>query len=181
MLPLAWGATPDEHARPYPADTLVDRPLLLTRAVDVAAPVPLTWRWLCQVAVAPYSYDWIDNGGRGSPRELTRGADELVLGQAMAKVFTLTSYDVAHQWTALTDARGRRLFGPCAMTFAAEPSGADSRIVCRLAVAAGSPLERVRAQALAWGDLVMMRKQLHTLKELAERDARRQAGSSPAS
>jgi hypothetical protein len=173
MLPLVWGATADEHARAYPADPLVEHPLLLTRAIAVSAPAPLTWRWLCQVAVAPYSYDLIDNRGRRSPRTLTPGADSLTLGQTMAVVFTLTSYDAPHQWTAVTDARGERLFGPCAMTYAAEPAGPTaSRIVCRLAVASGGPLHRVRARALAWGDLVMMRKQLLTLRDLAERDAR---------
>ena len=65
-----------------------------------------------------------------------------------------------------------RLFGPVAMTYAAEPEGTDSRIVCRLAVDASGPLARARAHALAWGDLVMMRRQLLNLKALAERDAR---------
>ena len=145
--------------------------LLLTRAISVAAPRELTWRWLCQIAVAPYSYDWIDNRGRRSPDALTPGADELSVGQVMAVVFRLTSYDAGHHWTAVTDSRGRRLFGRVAMTYAAEPDGADSRIVCRIAVAARGPVARVRAQALAWGDLVMMRRQLLNLKALAERDA----------
>jgi hypothetical protein len=145
----------------------------MTRAIGVSATVDVTWRWLCQIAVAPYSYDWIDNRGRRSPRELTPGADRLELGQTMAVVFRLVSVENGHDWTAVTDRRGERLFGPVALTYAAEPDPSGSRIVCRLAAAAGSPFRRVRATALAWGDLVMMRKQLRTLKELAERDARR--------
>jgi hypothetical protein len=160
-------------ARHYPADDLVPDALLLTRAIAVAAPAPVTWRWLCQVSVAPYSYDWIDNRGRLSPQELTPGADRLEVGQTMAVVFHLVACDDGHHWTAVTSARGRRMFGPVAMTYAAEPAGAESRIVCRLAVAARGPLERVRAHALAWGDLVMMRRQLLNLRALAER-----AGSS---
>jgi hypothetical protein len=89
----------------------------------------------------------------------------------MAVVFRLTSFADGHQWTALTSPRGQRLFGQVAMTYAAEPDGAGSRIVCRLAVAPGGPLARARAHALAWGDLVMMRRQLRNLKALAERDA----------
>jgi hypothetical protein len=143
----------------------------MTRAIGVAAPPALTWLWLCQIAVAPYSYDLIDNWGRQSPQTLTPGADRLETGQTMAVVFRLTSCDDGHQWTALTTRRGRRLFGPVAITYAAEPDGPDSRIVCRLAVAAGSRLDRVRAQMLAWGDLVMMRRQLLNLKAFAERDA----------
>jgi hypothetical protein len=171
-LPLVWGATSDEVSRPYPADDLVPEPVRLTRAVTVAAPVDVTWRWLCQVAVAPYSYDWIDNRGRRSPRELTPGADRLQVGQPMAVVFRLTSFEEGHHWTALTGPRGERLFGPCAMTYAAEPDPSGSRIVCRLTAAGDSRLRRGRAHALAWGDLVMMRKQLLTLKALAERTAR---------
>ncbi|HEY0951748.1 hypothetical protein [Nocardioides sp.] len=167
-LPQVWGATPAEVARAYPADTAVGpAPLLLTRAIDVAAPVDLVWRWLCQVAVAPYSYDWIDNRGRRSPRRLTPGADRLEVGQTMAVVFRLVSFESPHHWTAVTTPRGERLFGPVAMTYAAEPG----RIVCRIAVARRGRVDRLRGHLLAWGDLVMMRKQLRTLRALAERDA----------
>jgi hypothetical protein len=166
-----WGATREEAARHYPADDLVPDALLLTRAISVGAPPGLTWRWLCQVAVAPYSYDWIDNRGRRSPDALTPGADRLVVGQPMAVVFRLTSFEDGHHWTALTSPRGQRMFGPVAMTYAAEPAGPGSRIVVRLAAAADGPLRRARAHALAWGDLVMMRRQLLNLKALAERDA----------
>jgi hypothetical protein len=171
-LPLTWGATRAEARRPYAADHLVDGTMLtMTRGISVAAPPELTWRWLCQIAVAPYSYDWIDNRGRRSPRTLTPGADHLVLGQPMAVVFELVAFDAPHHWTALTTARGRRLFGPVAMTYAAEPAEHGSRIVCRIVVAQDGPVGWAWSRLLAWGDLVMMRKQLLTLKALAERDA----------
>lgn len=89
----------------------------------------------------------------------------------MAKVFVLTSFDEPHQWTGITTPRGQKLFGPVAMTYASEPNGERSRIVGRLAAAAPNRVTRLRAEALAWGDLVMMRKQLRVLKELAERQA----------
>ena len=171
-LPLTWGATRAEARRPYAADHLVDGTMLtMTRGISVAAPPELTWRWLCQIAVAPYSYDWIDNRGRRSPRALTPGADHLVLGQPMAVVFELVAFDAPHHWTALTTARGRRLFGPVAMTYAAEPADHGSRIVCRIVVAQDGPVGWAWSRLLAWGDLVTMRKQLLTLKSLAERDA----------
>lgn len=175
-LPAVWGATAAEVRRRYPADDLLAgdvRPL--TRAIDVAAPRALTWRWLCQVAVAPYSYDLIDNLGRRSPQQLTPGADDLRVGQRMAVVFRLTSFEAPRQWTALTTPRGELLLGPVAMTFAAEPGpGAArdaSRIVCRLVTRVDGLASRARAGLLAWGDLVMMRRQLLNLKGLAERDA----------
>lgn len=166
-LPWVWGATPAEAARAYPADDLVaGRPM--TRAVAVAAPTPVLWRWLCQIAVAPYSYDLVDNLGRRSPRELTPGAEHLEPGQPMAVVFRLTSYVDGHQWTAVT--RRSRLLGTTSITYAAEPDGPErSRLVCRMVTSWPRPA----ADALAWGDLVMMRKQLHTLRDLAEQHGRR--------
>jgi hypothetical protein len=171
QLPLVWGASADEVARRYPSDELLPDGLAMTRAISVAAPPELTWRWLCQMAVAPYSYDWIDNRGRKSPQTLTPGADQLELGQTMAVVFKLESFNAPHQWTGLTTERGERLFGPVAMTFASEPEGKGSRIVGRLVAGTTGPFTKVRAHALAWGDLVMMRRQFLNLKGLAERDA----------
>ena len=173
-LPLVWGATEAEVARRYPADEMYDGPTMaLTRAVSVAAPATLTYRWLCQVAVAPYSYDLIDNRGRRSPTTLTPGADSLAVGQVV-EVFTLTEVAPGHQWTGRTEGGPRRVFGDLTATYAVEPDGPDaSRLLCRIVLVAESIPARVRAHALAWGDLVMMRKQLHTLKALAERDARR--------
>lgn len=168
-LPLVWNATDEEASRWYPADDAVPgRPVRMTRAIDVAAPVETTWRWLCQLSEAPYSYDWIDNLGRRSPRTLTPGAERIELGQTMAIVLRVTSFEAPHQWTGVTTPRGSKPFGAVAMTYAAEPAPAGSRIVARVTAEAHGRPTRVRAMALAWGDLVMIRKQLHTLKRLAE-------------
>lgn len=91
----------------------------------------------------------------------------------MAVIFEVTSYEAPRQWTGLTNARGERAFGPVGVTYAAEPDPAGSRIVCRFVIGADGRVARLRAHGLAWGDLVMMRKQLRTFKKLAERDARR--------
>ena len=175
-LPAAWGADADDLLRDHPADALVPAPAYaMTRAVTVAAPPGLTWRWLCQTAVAPYSYDLVDNLGRRSPRELTPGAEDLRVGQSMLIIFDLVSVDPGRQWTGVTRAsRLSRLVGPVSVTYAVQPAaGGTSRLVARMVAREEGAGGWVWARALAWGDLVMMRKQLLTLKALAERDARR--------
>lgn len=173
-LPYAWGASAADLERPYPADDLLDGPVRsMTRAVDVDAPTDLAWRWLCQISQAPYSYDLLDNRGRRSPRELTPGADRLEVGQLMM-IFRLTSTEPGHHWTGITTRGASRVFGPVAVTYAAELLGRErSRMLCRLVVPAAGLPAQARALLLGWGDLVMMRKELLTLKALAERDARR--------
>ncbi len=172
-LPYSWGSTREEHARSYPADDLVaGRAMRLTRAVDVAAPADLAYRWLCQIAVAPYSYDLLDNRGRRSPTELTEGADQLVVGQSMM-VFRLTDIRPGEQFSGRGLPDSERVFGRMGFTYAAEPVDAGHcRMVCRLVIGTQPLLRRLTGWPLAWGDLIMMRKQLLTLAGLAARDAR---------
>ena len=64
-----WGSTPGERDDAFACDRLVPHADdILFRAVDVAAPAAVVFRWLCQLRVAPYSYDKLDNGGRRSPQ-----------------------------------------------------------------------------------------------------------------
>jgi len=164
-LPDVWGATPAEITDRYPCDGLVPgRTESLFRAVDTTADPPTTFRWLCQLRVAPYSYDLIDNHGRRSPRTLTPGLDELVVGQRVMRIFTLVDFVPNREITLrLTDRRALRLFGDLAVTYRAAPG----RLVTKLVLAARSR-DYLRRRALAWGDLVMMRRQLRRLATLAE-------------
>ena len=162
-----WGSTPEERARRFPCDDLLPEPAqALYRAVAVDAPPSVVFRWLCQLKVAPYSYDWIDNLGRRSPRELTPGVDDLVVGEPVI-IFELASFAVDEHLTLV--ARGHRVFGEVAISYTVRPQGAGTRLVVKLVAnpiggLAGGVLRRV----LPLGDLVMMRRQLLNLKRLAE-------------
>jgi hypothetical protein len=164
-----WNSTPDERAADYPCDTLLDAPDdILFRAVDVAAPPAVAFRWLCQLRAAPYSYDWLDNFGRRSPRELTPGLDALAVGQRVMRIFTLAAFAADHLTLVLDDPRSRRLFGDIAVTYCVRPSPSGSRIVVKMLVRRPRGPARLLAPLLPTGDLLMMRKQLLTLKACAE-------------
>jgi hypothetical protein len=150
--------------------------------MTVDAPVPIVFRWLCQMRVAPYSYDWIDNLGRRSPRRLTPGLEALEVGQRFM-IFTLMSFEPDHQITLLTD---HPVFGEVALTCRVEPDPRGTR----LAVKPGSgirphPLGWFMRRVLPAGDPVMMHKQLHTIAaregngERCGRHGRAQRGEKP--
>ena len=164
-----WGSTAAERSRSYPCDGMVALPRrTLFRAVDVDAPAAVTFRWLCQLRIAPYSYDWIDNFGRRSPRRLIDGLDALAVGQRVMGIFRLAAFDPPRHITLVLDSPSRRFFGDLAVTYEVVPRGDASRIVVKLVVRDPGRPFRWAAPLLPWGDLVMMRKQLLTLKALAE-------------
>jgi hypothetical protein len=173
MLGDNWGATAQERELAFPCDPLLpDAESRYHRAVTVEAPAPVVFRWLCQLRAAPYSYDWIDNLGRRSPRKLTPGLEQLEVGQRVMTIFHLADFEPDRHITIVLD-RGHRLFGRIAGTYLVVPDGERScRLVVRLAVVhPRRPVGALIRRLLPAGDLVMMRKQLLTLKKLAERGA----------
>ena len=171
-LPLVWGATDAEVRRRYPADELLDGDVLrMTRAVGVDAAPEVTWRWLCQVAVAPYSYDWIDNRGRRSPQALIDGLDALEVGQRACTIFEVVGFEPGR---SLTLDSTTPWFGRTVITYQADPVTAGA---CRLVAKLVYRMPRnvygwVARHVLPLGDFVMMRRQLLNFRGLAERDAR---------
>ena len=164
-----WNTTREEAEARFPCDAYLDEPFArLTRAIDIDAPPPVVFRWLCQMKVAPYSYDWLDNWGRRSPRTLTPGTDELAPGQQFGP-FRVVDFERDAHLSGIVLDRYRPLFGPVAATYRVTRRGErGTRLVVRLDAAARSLPGRVRRELLGWGDLVMMRKQLMTFRELAE-------------
>jgi hypothetical protein len=67
--------------------------------------------------------------------------------------------------------RGEALFGPLRCTYwARAESETSTRLLVKLRVAPGrNVFTRMAKAALAWGDLLMMRRQLLNLKALAEK------------
>lgn len=170
-----WGATPDERRVRHAADRHVgDGGEHLVRAVDVDAAPEVVHRWLCQLSVAPYSYDLVDNLGRRSPRRLTPGADRLEPGQHVL-IGPLAEVLPGRGFVTVAGPRARRLLGEVALGYEVVPGqAARSRIVACLALGPRRRHSRgVWRTLLAAGDLVMMRRQLLTLRDLAEGSSRR--------
>lgn len=177
-LPRAWGVTEQEWATALPCDEGTGPGWVrLMRGVSCSAPPEAVWPWLCMMRRAPYSYDWVDNLGRRSPRTLDPAMADLAPGQVVATVFVLESFVQGESFTmTLRPGRATAAFGQIRSTYAVWPApsatGGGSRIVGVMHCAPRPSLPRRAAGVLLdWGDLVMMRKQLRTFAELAERDS----------
>jgi hypothetical protein len=167
-----WGASPEERRRAFPCDSfLPGADDAAYRAVDVEAPAAVLFRWLAQLRVAPYSYDWIDNLGRRSPRRLVPGLDALAVGQRVMTIFELVAFERERHLTLRS--RPSRLLGTYALTYLVVPVDARRcRLVVKILMAYPRPLRAVLRRVMPLADLIMMRKQLLTLKRLAEEQAR---------
>ena len=172
----SWGTTPDERARDFPCDASLDHiDDRLFRGITINAAPEVVFRWLCQLRAAPYSYDWIDNGGRQSPQELTPGLERLEIGQDVMTIFTLTGFTVDTQLTIrLKPSRSASsVFGDIAVSYLIVPKvEGGCRLLVKLVAQYPRTLKgRLLRWFLPWGDLIMMRRQLMNLKRLAEQQS----------
>lgn len=175
MSPLgaSWDVEPAEKALDFACDELTgpfDDDYY--RGVTVEAPPATVFRWLCQLRAAPYSYDWIDNWGRRSPRRLTPGLENLEVGQTMMTIFDLIGFERDHHLTVRIKRRSpaERVFGDVAVTYQIVPRNEGGcRLIAKLRVLYPRGLwGRLARAVLPPGDLIMMRRQLLNLKRLAE-------------
>jgi hypothetical protein len=176
-----WGSSAAERAMDFPCDRYVPEPSdELFRAVDVDAPAAIAFRWLCQLRAAPYSYDWIDNLGRRSSPTLTPGLERLEQGQRVMTIFDLVDFEPDSHLTIRL--RRPRLMRDLAVTYLiVAVAEKRSRLVVKLRVAyrGGRIGAWTVGNLLALGDMVMMRRQLLNLKQLAEQSwARERAARS---
>ncbi|OMC38259.1 hypothetical protein A5740_27545 [Mycobacterium sp. GA-1841] len=156
---LNWGATADERSATLPCDALApDAAMWADRAISIAASPATVFGWLCQLRVAPYSYDLIDNLGRRSPQTRDPDLTALRVGQRFMQIFTLDSFIEGGHITLRS--------GTVAVTYATRAEAGGTRLHVRVRFGAN----RILGWALALGDVVMMRKQLLTLRGLAEQE-----------
>jgi hypothetical protein len=162
MIGDRWGVTNSEMLRSYPCDDFVSSPALQAwRGVRVEAPAEAVWPWVAQVRLAPYSYDWIDNMGHRSPRHLV-GLPEPQVGEAFTtaggrKRGRIVSVDPGNQLTGT-------IMGAF-MSYVLVPREENAT---RLLLKVVMQTTRWAALGLSVGDLVMARRQLLNLKQLAE-------------
>ena len=159
MIGDRWGVTGEEVQRHYPCDDLASG-LELWRGVTVRAPVPQVWPWVCQVQLAPYSYDWVDNLGRHSPRHLLGRPDpqpgeHFTTSGGRFRIGEVLSVEHEQQLTA-------RIMG-AVMSYVLVPSGSDTRLLLKLVLP-----RRWWAAPVALGDWPMARRQLLNLRDRAE-------------
>lgn len=160
MIGDRWGVTDAEMRLHYPCDDFVPDPAWQAwRGVTVDATADVVWPWIAQIRLAPYSYDWIDNFGRRSPRELQGLPDPKVgapfTATAGRPIGTVVSVEPGVHLTA-------KLAG-VHMSYVLVDAGQTTRLLLKIAARSG----RALGPLIALGDLVMARKQLLTLRELA--------------
>jgi len=171
-----WGTEAAERELLFRSDRLISQPDdTLFRGVTIKASPEIVFRWLCQMRAAPYSYDWLDNGGRQSPRELTSGLEDLARGQTVMRIFDLVDFTHNEHITIRLKANRSfsKAFGDIAVSYLIIPRSAGScRLVVKLVVKYPIGIKgRLLGVLLPWGDLIMMRRQLLNFKSLAEQKA----------
>ena len=80
-----WGATDEEVERTMPGDEVVEHPnFIATNAITIEAPPEEVWPWIVQIGSGRagfYGYDWLDNAGKPSAREIVPDLQHIEVGE----------------------------------------------------------------------------------------------------
>jgi hypothetical protein len=162
MIGERWGVADHEVKRRFPCDDHLPGTVIeLWRGITVRASPEQVWPWLCQLRLAPYSYDLLDNLGHRSPRELHGLADPepgdpfSCLGGRFDVGRILSVVPAEHLTASIMDA---------VMSYVLVPDTGGTRLLLKIVLPRGPWY----SAAVAVGDWPMARRQLKNLKRLAE-------------
>ena len=162
MIGDRWGVSEAEVARAYPCDQFMRRPHHeLWRGVTIDATPARVWPWLRQVQLAPYSYDWIDNLGRRSPRTVIDRRDPTP-GERFSSIGG--RYGVGRILSAVPNEQLTATIMGAVMSYVLVADADRTRLLLKILV----PRDHWYARPLALGDWPMARRQLMNFKALTE-------------
>ena len=164
QIPWHWGAPPRANVPSRTAEFGAP----ITRTAVTRADPGSVMMWVAQLRRAPYSYDWIDNLGRRSPRRPDPALRDLEAGDPLMYIFTVTGNGERHVEAKMTSRVPRAIFGEVLIRYDVHEVGTASVLQYTMWLPATSFLARIRRYLLAWADLPMARKQLLTLIALAQ-------------
>jgi len=181
---LRWGATPEECAAPLTGDDWLTegdfrpaRAVRATRAISIAAPPDVVWRWLAQIGrgAGYYAFDRVDNGGRPSAEHLVSWVTPPRVGDATAIGYlreVTTGRELAW-WMPVEKLPGCE--ARMSVVYAIAPEGSGTRLRMRvLADGRGWALPLV-LNGFLLVDTLMARRQLRGIRRRAERHGARPA------
>lgn len=156
-----------------PADRVSHCPgsLRAVRTRSTTATPDDLYLWLCQLRRGPYSYDWLDNFGRRSPRTPLASMVDVEQGDAFMTIFELVTAEPGRSVTLRMrrDTRWFEIFGDVVLSYSIEHDERERFLVVTIWFSPiGQRFRMLRRDMLVLGDLIMMHKQLKTLCRLAE-------------
>ena len=173
----SWGATSDEITGAVVGDDLIPNArVTATRCITLDAPPDEVFPWIRQMGFGRagwYSYDWIDNLGRKSARQIhpewqnVSSGDQIPAGP-MSFIAECVKEPYSLVLTTCPKGKTKRLMFTLAYELRAIPEGTRlvTRMRARVSLPGGRLLERL---ILSPGDGIMVRKQLLTLQTIIPR------------
>ena len=172
-----WGATHDEIQGTVVGDNLCSASAVTaTRCITLSAPPHEVFPWIRQMGFGRagwYSYDWIDNLGRKSATRIHPEWQDIHSGSKVPGGpidFTAAIVEAPHSYVLLVQPAGKlgqRFCFTLAYELREHPRG--TRLVTRMRASIKVPSGGIAERLLAFGDGIMVRKQLTTLAHRVRR------------